>query len=386
MQTLYSRQDAGPTPMDFTQPIPGKPRRRRLTRLIASVIVAVVLFSAGLAVAAGGDAAPDTGSPSFDAAALPAGAEPAAILAPVAEGPSGPLPDASSVGKVVIPSVVTVQIQGNQQNVVGSGSGVVYSADGLVITNAHVVEAGADFQVVLSDGRISQADLVGSDPITDIAVLRIQAKGLTPIMIGSTAVLDVGDPAIAVGSPLGLEGGPSLSVGVVSAFGRVVRTDASSTLYGMLQADAPITQGSSGGALVDASGRLIGITSAVGVSEVGVEGIGFSTPAEIAVRVADEIIASGEATRPYLGITGTTAFGPTADGGEQPIGVSIESVEPGTAAESGGLQAGDIVTSIQNTRVRTMQDLVARLRHYSAGDAVQLSLQDSTVTISLGNR
>ncbi len=274
---------------------------------MVAVATGAALVVAGFSI--GGDAA------GADIAAVPVvetvtAAEPALVAVSATSELETTLWDASDVGAAVVPSVVTIQISGtfrNQEVVVGSGSGVIYDLDGHIVTNAHVVEAGEGFEVVLSDGRVYQAEVVGVDTATDLAVLDIDADDLNPVVLGSTDVLEVGDPAIAVGSPLGLDGGPSLTVGVVSAFDRLVQIDDATVMFGMLQADAPITQGSSGGALVDGEGRLIGITSAVGVSDIGIEGIGFSTPVEIVTRVVDELITTGYASEPFIGITGSTA-------------------------------------------------------------------------------
>ncbi|NIR40838.1 MAG: PDZ domain-containing protein [Actinobacteria bacterium] len=280
---------------------------------------------------------------------------------------------------------------GNGGGLSGSGSGVIIDAGGLIVTNDHVIAAGTQYEVVLSDGRTAyEATLVGTDPLTDLAVLKIEAEGLTPIRFGDTSELRVGDSAVAVGSPLGLEGGPSLTVGVLSAFGRQVQVSNDDVLYGMLQTDAPITQGSSGGALVDGRGRLIGITTAVGVSEVGVEGIGFATPIELVERVIDELIATGEIHHAFLGIFGGTSFADAADGASVAVGVQVSSVEPGTGAEAGGLEAGDLITSIDGLPVTTMDDLVVALRYMTAGDAITLTVSGETgartLDITLGER
>ena len=160
----------------------------------------------------------------------------------------------AAVGEAVVPAVVTVQIGAQTPTGVipqGSGSGVIIDTAGFIVTNDHVAGDAGSLRVVLSDGRVYEATLVGTDPVTDLAVLRIEADNLTAVRFGSTEEMQVGDTTVAIGNPLGLDGGPSLTVGVLSAFGREVRTSATSTLYGMIQTDAPITQGSSGGALVD---------------------------------------------------------------------------------------------------------------------------------------
>lgn len=335
---------------------------------------------------------PTTAAPSTTA--VPSTEAPAVASAAEAPAPSGSADsleafDASAVGDLVIPSVVTVEVN-SATGLNGSGSGVVYDTAGHIVTNSHVVEVGTVFDVVISDGRVYEAELVGSDPTTDLAVLRVSARDLTPIELGSTDELEVGDPAVAAGSPLGLGGGPSLTVGVLSAFERVVQTDAATTLFGMLQTDAPITEGSSGGALVDANGALIGITTAVGVSSVGVEGIGFASPVEIVTRVADEIIAEGEASQPFLGITGSTAFTDTSDGGARPIGVEIEQVEAGSAAIAAGLDTGDVVTAFDGLAIDTMEELVAQLRRFAVGDVITLTVETGGGTedliVRLGTR
>lgn len=362
-------------------PSPTPPPPSGTWRRVLAVVAAIALFVAGMAMGR------IDFSVESDATDTPA------TTTDVTTSASGTLADASAVAAVVVPSVVTIEIQGtfrNQEVVVGSGSGVIWDAEGHIVTNAHVIDAGDAFEVVLSDGRVYPAEVVGVDESTDLAVLSVEADDLTPITLGSTDDLTVGSSAVAVGSPLGLEGGPSVSAGVVSAFDRIVTVDNSTTLYGMLQADAPITQGSSGGALVDDTGRLIGITSAVGVSSVGVEGIGFSTPVEIVDRVVTEILADGDAAAPLIGITGSTAFGTTTDGaGEQPIGVEVVEVVSGSAADDAGLEVGDVVTTLDGTAVDTMDELVAQLRRHAAGDAITVEIERNgatqTIQLTLGH-
>jgi putative serine protease PepD len=176
----------------------------------------------------------------------------------------------------------------------------------------------------------------------------------------------------------------------LSAFGRQVQTGADSVLFGMLQTDAPITSGSSGGALVDAAGRLIGITTAVGVSEVGIEGIGFATPVELVERVTDELIATGDIEHAFLGITGETAFEEIGTDGKSPTGVEVLTVEAGSAAALAGLQAGDVITSVDGETISTMDELIALLRRYSAGEETTLVIDRAgtadTLIVTLGVR
>jgi putative serine protease PepD len=285
---------------------------------------------------------------------------------------------AAAVAEKVLPSIVTVEVDltGGADFVTdASGSGVVLDPDGDMVTNDHVVAGGVKVRVVFSNGRIYPADVVGTDPLTDLAVIHIDATGLIPIELGSSTDLSIGDPAIAIGSPLGLEGGPSVTVGVLSAFDRRVQTDASTELFGMLQTDAPITRGSSGGALVDAHGRLIGITSAIGVSDVGAEGLGFAIPVELVGRVTGELIDTGTVHHAFLGITGITHFESLDDGALAPAGVEIGSVLDDTAAAAAGLQQGDVIVSVDGHPVTTMDQLVVLLRFHHVGDDVPVHVR-----------
>jgi len=291
----------------------------------------------------------------------------------------------AAVARQVLPSIVTVEVStsaGDEFVADASGSGVVYDGSGHLVTNSHVVDDAVQIRVVFPDGRSYAAELVGRDALTDVAVLKVEAIGLTPIVIGSSLDLSIGDQAIAIGSPLGLEGGPSVTAGVVSAFERRVQT-VSSELFGMLQTDAPITRGSSGGALVDAAGRLIGITTAFGVSDVGAEGLGFAIPVEVVMRVADDIIASGTASHAFLGISGSTHFEQLADGAIAPAGVEVAEVIAGTAADASGIAAGDIILTLAGEPVTTMDGLVVRLRRYRVGDSVVVDVVRGTESIEI---
>jgi S1-C subfamily serine protease len=299
----------------------------------------------------------------------------------------------AAVGQKVTPSIVTVEVGGIQNGdfaAFGSGSGVVLSADGLIATNHHVVENSNAAQVVFQDGSIHRATLVGSDPITDLAVLRIEAGGLLPIELGATSGLAIGDSAIAIGNPLGQRGGASLTLGVVSAFNRDVDVNGGDRLFGMIQTDAPITQGSSGGALVDNNGRLIGITTAIGVSSAGAEGIGYAIPVELMTRITDEIIATGTVRHPFLGVRLEDSFADTA-GVLTPNGTLVtDFVEGSDAAADAGVEIGDIIVGFEDFRVRTLDDLVNGIRLYRVGDVVTLDLLRGdtavSVEVTLGER
>lgn len=316
-------------------------------------------------------------------------AETAAPAEQVAPTPAPNTLDPAAVGAAVIPSVVAVEVGSTQDGdffQTASGSGVIFDSQH-ILTNDHVVDGATAVQVVLSDGRVYPAEVVGSDPITDVAVLLVTAPDLVPITFGSADSLIVGVPAIAVGSPLGLDGGPSLSVGVVSALGREVQTNPEVVLYGMIQTDAPITNGSSGGALVDRNGALIGITTAVGASDLGIEGVGFATPIEIVEKIANDILADGSASHALLGIVGSTAYESIDNEGVAPLGVTVEEITPGSAAETAGISQGQVITAADGVAVHTMDELITMLRLYGAGDTITLdfAIADSLI-VQLGAR
>jgi len=305
------------------------------------------------------------------------------ILSPAESGTT-----AAAVARVVLPSIVTVQVRSGDVGAFiadGSGSGVVLTTEGLLITNHHVVDEAQQVHVIFADGRTYDAEIVGSDARTDIAVLRITGANLTAIEIGSTTAMAIGDTAIAIGSPLGLAGGPSVTVGVISAFERSVQTGIDDKLFGMLQTDAPITRGSSGGALVDDQGRLIGITTAIGVSDVGAEGLGFAIPIELVTRIADDLIEFGEARHAFLGVSGSTFFTEIEDGATIPAGVAVASVFDDTAAAIAGVETNDIILSVNGAPVMTMEQLVTTIRLYRVDQVVDLvvSRDDAELTISV---
>lgn len=305
--------------------------------------------------------------------------------------PTGPPPTfgdtitATAVAQRVAPS--TVFIEASTLLAGGSGSGVVYGEDGYIITNDHVVGGSSDLFVTFADGSRFPAQLIGSDPVTDLAVLLVDRQDLTPIDLGSSDSLAIGEPAVAVGNPLGLEGGPTVTSGIISALNRSLLVRPRQNLYGLVQTDAPIAPGSSGGALVDARGRLIGITTAIAVSDVGAEGLGFAIPVDLAIGIVNDLIEDGAVTHARLGISGDTAW--ARDGrAEYPVGVGVGDVEPGSAYEAAGGQVNDVITEIGGVRVATIDDLLATLRRLRAGDVVQVRIlrgdDELLVDIELG--
>ncbi|MBW3667341.1 MAG: S1C family serine protease, partial [Actinobacteria bacterium] len=314
---------------------------------------------------------------------------PPVLTAPAPTGPPPTFGDsitATEVAARVIPStvaIVTTSLFGQ-----AGGSGVIYGNDGYIITNHHVVEGNDEVSVIFADGARFPATVIGSDPVTDLGVLLVDREDVTPLEIGSSADLAIGEPAVAVGNPLGLEGGPTVTSGIVSALDRSLDVSLDTTLYGLVQTDAPIAPGSSGGALVDAEGRLIGITTAIAVSNVGAEGLGFAVPIDLAVGVVNDLIADGEVRHARLGIEGTTAWADEG-GAEFPVGVGVQDLTLTSAFEDAGGQINDVIVAVAGTEVETLEELLGILRRHRSGDQVEVRIlrgdTQRTIQVTLGS-
>lgn len=266
----------------------------------------------------------------------------------------------------------------------GAGSGVIISEDGYLITNNHVINGASNIQVRTSDGTTYDAVLVGTDSKTDVAVLKINASGLTPVTFGDSDNLNVGETAVAIGNPLGELGG-TVTNGIISAKDRSITLD--NQQMTLLQTNAAINPGNSGGGLFNSRGELIGMVVAKS-SGSDVEGLGFAIPSNLVSKIAQELIANGYVTgRPAMGVTvlsienAQTAM----QYGVSSLGVYITDVESGSSAEKAGLQAGDRIISLNNQVVETFADLSAALDNYAVGDTVDImvSRKGSTVTVAL---
>jgi S1-C subfamily serine protease len=291
----------------------------------------------------------------------------------------------ASVAERVIPSTVAVDVSAFLLG--GSGSGVVYGDSGYIITNNHVIEDADDIFVVFSDGARFPAEVVGTDPVTDIGVLLVDREDVVPIILGSADDVSIGEPTVAVGNPLGLLGGPTVTTGIVSALDRSLPVTATSDLYGLVQTDAPISPGSSGGALVDASGRLIGITTAIAVSDVGAEGLAFAVPVDVAVGVANDLIENGVVEHARMGIEGDTALA-DRNGAAFPVGVLVTSLTNGSAYEDAGGRINDVIVEVDGQPVNTFDSLRSRLRRYRADDTVPVRIlrsdDETTLDVTMG--
>ena len=274
----------------------------------------------------------------------------------------------------------------------GGGSGVVISKDGLIMTNHHVIDESNEVRVIFEDGRMYESEIIGSDKLTDVGLLKISATNLIPISIGNSDILSVGDLAVAIGHPLTLGAAPTVTSGVVSALAR--RLDVGSelmgsgvTLFGLIQTDAPITRGSSGGALINNNGELIGITTAIATADVGAEGLGFAVPINLALSIADDLLKEGQIFHAFLGILGSQHFETAEDGARVFSGVYIQELYGPTndmfAIGKAGALPGDIIKKVNGENIKTLDGLITELRKKRAGDNIEIEILRNEQYITL---
>jgi putative serine protease PepD len=336
-------------------------------------------------------------------AQLAPGATPAAapdVRAPVVEAPDGATADIASVADAVTPSVVRIdriQLVDGIPTEEGLGSGVIYRSDGYIITNNHVVEGADELQVTLLEEERHTAQVIGTDPLTDLAVLRIDADGLPAINVRDDGVV-IGETAVAIGAPFGLN--TSITAGIVSGKDRSLEVpvdDGIISIPNIIQTDAAINPGNSGGALVDASGQLIGINTAIlatmgeGGLPGGNIGIGFAISAAEAMQIAEILIEQGFVRHARLGIQGATlnpaiAHQRDIEGVER--GVYVDQIQPGTGADDSDIQPGDIIVGAAGEDIRAMEELTAIIRQHEAGEELDLVVvrngEEIAVTVTLG--
>ena len=311
---------------------------------------------------------------------------------------------ATAASATAAPAVVTIRVAGLSSG--GNGSGVVLSTDGYILTNAHVVSINGStdnvrLSVRTSDGGVFQAKLVGADPTNDLAVVKIEpTKPLTPIVFGDSSLINVGDQVVAIGAPLGLEA--SVTRGIISALNRTIQVassespDQSSLEFwsgeagrpinlNVIQTDAAINPGNSGGALVNDRGELVGVNVAIATAssfaQSGNIGVGFAIPANVAKRIATEIIETGVASHGLLGALVSDAMS-SDDGAGFPIGVRVVELTPGGAAEEAGILPGDVITRINGKPVTTASELTAAVRQEPAGSRVKIEAMRDAIKLS----
>jgi serine protease Do len=255
----------------------------------------------------------------------------------------------------------------------GAGSGIVISSDGYIVTNNHVVEGAQKVTVTLSDGSAFAATIVGSDPQTDLAVVKISANNLTYLHFLSDSLeqLSVLDPVVAVGNALALPGGPTWTTGVVSNLGRSIEENTGVVLNDIIQTDAAINAGNSGGPLLDTAGQVVGINVAIASNA---ENIGFAISTDTAIPVVQSLITEGKVVRPWLGVSVTTVTSTIQQYYNLSVsaGALITSVTSGSPADEAGLRAGDVITKIDNEDISTAAELISAIRSHQIGDQVEI--------------
>ncbi len=370
------------------QQAPPAPKRRRRGGLVAGVLATTLLVGGGAGF--GGAALWDQTQGEDTSSSATATA-----TTPVLDQGDSTATEGSveSVANAVLPSVVTIQVAGQQGQ--GSGSGIILSSDGTILTNNHVVEVaagGGTVRVYFDDGTSAPAEVLGTDPLTDTAVIKADGvSGLTAATIGKSANIDVGQDVVAFGAPFGLDS--TVTSGIVSALDRPVNvgTDSqgNSTTYPAIQTDAAINPGNSGGPLVDRTGAVVGINSSIrtasqsSTAQGGSIGLGFAIPIDEVMPIVDQMIAGDTPTHARLGIqvsdAGTAAEGST--------GAKVGLVSDGSTAAEAGLEQGDVITRVDDHAITDADSLVATVRSYRPGDEVEVTWtsggQEQTATLTL---
>jgi len=323
-------------------------------------------------------------------AACSSDATPTPATQPLSAGSGTPLqaalPAVADVVALVEPAVVSILVEttsvdrfGRSRRGGGSGSGVIFRADGYILTNNHVVEGADSIIVVLSDGREREAELIGTDRLTDLAVVRIEERDLPTAPLADVSKLRAGDWVIAIGNALGLRGSPTVTLGIVSALGRTLPSG-NSTLFDLIQTDAAINPGNSGGPLVNLQGEVVGINTAVlrGTnSGIEAQGIGFAVSMETAIPVADEIVANGRVIWPWLGVGVAEVNAATAAemGLSVRRGVLVSNTTPEGPADKAGIQAEDVITALGGQEINNLRDLQRVLRtEYDPGQQITVTV------------
>lgn len=365
---------------------PQQPQHRRGPSLLAVVVVATVTALivgsvaglAGYLVGKSVDGAQETNS------AAPVLTEDSPVELPV---DSEVVAGIGSIARAVLPSVVSIEIEAGADS--GSGSGFVVSEDGYIITNNHVAAPAANggtLTVYLEDGRSAEAKIIGRNSSYDLAVLKVDLDSLQPIALGNSEDVSVGDMAIAIGAPLGLSG--TVTAGIISSLDRPVTAGGSGELayINAIQTDAAINPGNSGGPLINAAGQVIGVNSAIASlapsfsGEAGSIGLGFAIPINSAKRIAEEIIQTGSARTPIIGVTLDTRY--TGEGAK------VSEVTADGPAEAAGIRPGDIITGINGRTTLDATELVVAVRSYAPGDVVDVAYdrngREASASVTLG--
>ena len=281
------------------------------------------------------------------------------------------------IAKKVSPSIVAIRIKKSVQDFFGfvyesegNGSGIIIDSQGHIVTNNHVIDGSNNITVILHDGRELPAKVVGRDVQTDLAVIKVEEKNLPPYAeLGDSSTLEVGELAVAIGSPMGTDYAGSVTAGIISGLNRELFVGNRSMK--LIQTDAAINPGNSGGALVNSEGKVIGINT-LKLVESKVEGMGFAIPINEAKPIIEQLIQNKKVSRPYMGITGQTIDEKTAKQYDVPQGVLIRQVIDGSGADKAGLVRGDIITKIDGERVTTIEQLQKIIQSKKVGDVIKV--------------
>ncbi|HVF05480.1 MAG TPA: trypsin-like peptidase domain-containing protein [Frankiaceae bacterium] len=374
-------------------PYDGRPRKERGPGLVIAAAVAVAAL-VGAAAGVGGAWL------AFEQRERVSVRDPGASLGTGTTTPRDQTPGSvADIARRVVPAVVSIDVATGGGE--GTGSGVIIRNDGYIVTNNHVVASADDLEVTLADGTTTEATIVGRDPDTDLAVIKARATGLPVAELGRSNNLQVGDPVVAIGSPLGLAG--TVTSGIISALNRSLDLPAApgsggGVLVNAIQTDAAINPGNSGGALVDRAGRVIGINSAIASlggalgGSAGSIGLGFAIPIDEARAVAEQIIRTGRATHPFLGISGNDITPQTAQqfGLTTREGALVVEVTPGGPADRAGLRPRDIIVRLADDDVTSMGDLIGAIRSHRIGEAVEVTYirngKQATLRVTLAEK
>ncbi len=350
--------------------------RSRPAKLVSTLLGALALFGSGVGIGwlVTADVDPIPAPAAIEVAAPTTTVAPGVNLSRGSDLATGTEPVAD-IAEAVLPSVVQIEVGQS-----GFGSGVIYDADGKILTAAHVVEGATAVNIRLSDGSLLRGEVLGADASNDVAVITIDRTGLPAIPLALDDEIRVGQLAVAVGSPWGLES--TVTSGVVSAVDRSI--PGVDGYQNMIQTDASINPGNSGGALVDRFGRLIGINVSIYSTSGANDGVGFAVPVDRAYRVATALESGTDFVAGFLGVSGQPA------GVGEAAGAVITAVTPGTAAESAGILPGDTVVRFDGKPVTGIADLAGQVRSYQAGDVVTLVVirdgRELEVPVTLGSR
>ena len=355
--------------------------KKKVTKILLAAVVCTAMMFSGCDKNIGEE------TPSGDKAVVTKSAVEAASSSDVRNTP------VVRVAKTVGPAVVGITNKAvardffnRQVEAEGVGSGVIFRSDGYIVTNNHVIAGARELIVSLSDGNTINGELVGADEMTDIAVVKVDAKDLPTAKFGNSDEIMVGEPAIAIGNPMGLEFQGSVTVGVISALNRTIGLN--DRLVKLIQTDAAISPGNSGGALLNYDGEVIGINSAKLATE-GVEGMGFAIPINTVQSIIDELMNKGYVARPYLGVTIFDKQTALRYGYQLTIdkGVYVFQVQIDGPADRVGLQRGDVILAIEGKEVNTVTEIRAEIAAKKVGDKIKVRYErdgrENTVDVTL---